>query len=239
MLTRVVSYMTRSKGWLSWGWNRIIDDGLARVGAFRSVYPAKLRAAAADLQRRLLDTLAVGMTRIQRKSTKNAEPHVVRQDKVAPPRRISGLSDEKIREILDTPRGQRPDPSTYMTKAEIDEHLARFDDGAVRFRDANYDTAGPPGGSVMPKNEFEAMVKDAGGDLSIVEDGLGFDPGHLTSGRFEPVLIEAEDFNSIRIPSGNEGGANDRWLPGGFTSGGQAEAVMDFTGVDFTPIILD
>jgi hypothetical protein len=231
--------MTRSKGWLSWGWNRIIDDGLARVGAFRSVYPAKLRAAAADLQRRLLDTLAVGMTRIQRKSTKNAEPHVVRQDKVAPPRRISGLSDEKIREILDTPRGQRPDPSTYMTKAEIDEHLARFDDGAVRFRDANYDTAGPPGGSVMPKNEFEAMVKDAGGDLSIVEDGLGFDPGHLTSGRFEPVLIEAEDFNSIRIPSGNEGGANDRWLPGGFTSGGQAEAVMDFTGVDFTPIILD
>jgi len=76
--------MTRSKGWLSWGWNRIIDDGLARVGAFRSVYPAKLRAAAADLQRRLLDTLAVGMSRIQRKATKNAEPHVVTQEKMVP-----------------------------------------------------------------------------------------------------------------------------------------------------------
>src|SRR6056297_327102 len=87
MLTRVVSYMTRSRGWLSWGWNRIIDDGLARVGAFRSVYPAKLRGAAADLQKRLLDTLAVGMTRIQRKATKNAAPHVVRQEKVAPPAR--------------------------------------------------------------------------------------------------------------------------------------------------------
>jgi len=87
MLTRVVSYMTRSRGWLSWGWNRIIDDGLARVGAFRSVYPAKLRAAAADLQKRLLDTLAVGMTRIQREATKNAAPHVVRQEKVAPPAR--------------------------------------------------------------------------------------------------------------------------------------------------------
>ena len=85
MLTRVAGYMTRSKGWLNWGWNWIIDDGLARVGAFRSVYPAKLRAAAADLQKRLLDTLAVGMSRIQRKGTKNAEPHVVRQEKMAPP----------------------------------------------------------------------------------------------------------------------------------------------------------
>ena len=95
MLTRVVSYMTRSKGWLSWGWNRIIDDGLARVGAFRSVYPAKLRAAAADLQRRLLDTLAVGMTRIQRKATKNAAPHVVRQERVAPPTRLKQLDVER------------------------------------------------------------------------------------------------------------------------------------------------
>ena len=113
MLTRVVSYMTRSKGWLSWGWNRIIDDGLARVAAFRSVYPAKLRAAAADLQKRLLDTLAVGMSRIQRKGTKNAQPHVVRQEKMAPPKRLAGgvnietrkapgrdeLDDQRIREL--------------------------------------------------------------------------------------------------------------------------------------------
>src|SRR6056297_3471515 len=237
-MTRVTGYMQNARGRLSRGDARI-DAGLTKLAVIRCAAHAKLRGAAADLQRRLLDTLAVGMTRIQRKATKNAEPHVVRQEKVAPPRRISGLSDEKIREILDTPRGQRPDPSTYMTKVEIEEHLARFDGGSVRFRDINYDTAGPPGGFVMPKNEFESMMIDAGGDLSIVEDRLGFDPGHLTSGRFEPVLIEAEDFNSIRIPSGNEGGANDLWLPVGFTSGGQAEAVMDFTGVDFTPIILD
>ena len=95
MMSRVVSYMSRSRGWLSWGWNRIIDDGLARVGAFRSVYPAKLRAAAADLQRRLLDTLAVGMTRIQRKATKNAAPHVVRQERVAPPTRLKQLDVER------------------------------------------------------------------------------------------------------------------------------------------------
>ncbi|WP_227272590.1 hypothetical protein [Roseobacter weihaiensis] len=50
---------------------------------------------------------------MQRKSTKNADPHVVKQEKVAPPRRLSGgatietrkapdrsdLSDERIREL--------------------------------------------------------------------------------------------------------------------------------------------
>jgi hypothetical protein len=35
--------------------------------------------------------------------------------------------------ILATPKGSRPDPSTYMTQADIDAHLSLFDDGAVRF----------------------------------------------------------------------------------------------------------
>ncbi|RMC37830.1 hypothetical protein C9E81_03605 [Paracoccus alkanivorans] len=157
--------------------------------------------------------------------------------------RKSSLSPEKTKEILDTPKGSRPDPSTYMSQAEIDEHLAQFDDGAVRFADVEsmekYGTAGPPGGFVMPKSEFEQMLSDAGGNLGVMEEKLGFDPGHLTGGKYQPVLIEAEDFNGIRIPSGNEGGANDFWLPGGYTSGGMPEAVMDFDGVDFTPIILD
>ncbi|MEQ4623103.1 hypothetical protein ABN056_17995 [Providencia vermicola] len=43
------------------------------------------------------------------------------------------LSDVKSKEIVNIPHGQRPDPSTYMTKSEIDAHLAKFDDGAIRF----------------------------------------------------------------------------------------------------------
>ncbi|MCA2009701.1 hypothetical protein [Tritonibacter mobilis] len=50
-------------------------------------------------------------------------------------KRRAGLTDEKIKEIAGTPKPQRPDLSTYMSKAEIDEHLAQFDDGAVRFAD--------------------------------------------------------------------------------------------------------
>ena len=184
------------------------------------------------------------MTRIQREGTKNHKPHVVKQEKIEPPKRISGLTDEKIQEILDTPKGQRPDPTTYMTRAEIDEHLAKFDDGAVRFADMDavekYGTAGPPGGGfVMPKAEYEKMMGNAGGDLRVLEKELGFETGHLTRGKYQPVLIEADDFNGLRVPSGNEGGANEFWLPGGYTIGGMPEAVMDFTGVDFTPIIME
>jgi len=34
---------------------------------------------------------------------------------------------------------------------------------------------------------------------------------------------------NIRIPSGNEAGANNQWVPGGYTNGGVPEAVMDFS----------
>ncbi len=30
-----------------------------------------------------------------------------------------------------------------------------------------------------------------------------------------------------RMPSGNEAGANPQWIPGGYTSGGVMEAVID------------
>jgi len=92
MMSRVVYYMTETKTLLGGltGWNGFVNDALAKVAA-----PAKLRGAAADLQKRLLDTLAVGMSRIQRKATKNAEPHVVRQERVAPPTRLKQLDVER------------------------------------------------------------------------------------------------------------------------------------------------
>ena len=43
------------------------------------------------------------------------------------------------------------------------------------------------------------------------------------------VFIKPEDMKNIRIPSGNEGGANSQWIPGGYTNDGVPEAVMDFS----------
>lgn len=149
-----------------------------------------------------------------------------------------GLPAGTTDDILETAKGARPDPSTYMSRAQIDEHLALFDDGAVRITDLSaiekYGTAGPPGGFVMPKADFDRLVAESGGDLRKLEDALGLNAGSLSNGQSVAVHIDAEDFSGLRVPSGNEGGVNSQWLPGGHTSGGVPEAVMDFSDVPFT-----
>ena len=50
------------------------------------------------------------------------------------------------------------------------------------------------------------------------------------------ALADPADFDNLRIPSGNEGGANDQWIPGGFTSGGVPEAVVDLSEAPFTVV---
>lgn len=88
MMTRVAAYMAGARSnFLFRSWNRIIDDGLAKVASFRLMAPAKLREAAEYLQQRLLQTLAVAMTRLQRAGTRNTEPHVIRQGVEEPPTR--------------------------------------------------------------------------------------------------------------------------------------------------------
>lgn len=102
MMTRVVYYMTEAKTWLGGitGWNGLIDEGLLKVASFQSMAPRKLREAAADLQKKLLDTIAVAMTRIQRVSTKNGpdRPHVVKQEVVEPPERLPGAPTRRARQ---------------------------------------------------------------------------------------------------------------------------------------------
>lgn len=54
------------------------------------------------------------------------------------------------------------------------------------------------------------------------------------------VHLETPSSYGLRMPSGNEGGTNQYWLPGGKTSGGVNEAVMDFSNSpSFTEIILE
>lgn len=57
---------------------------------------------------------------------------------------------------------------------------------------------------------------------------LGFDEGHFAKGG-GLVRIDVEDIAdlNLRIPNGNEYGANSHWIPGGYTDGGVPEAVSD------------
>ena len=64
--------------------------------------------------------------------------------------------------------------------------------------------------------------------MNVYEEALGFDIGHFEDGGglIRIDVNNVEDLN-LRIPSGNEAGANNHWIPGGITDGGVPEAVSD------------
>lgn len=43
--------------------------------------------------------------------------------------RYSGLSEAQMDDIINIPKGSRPNPLTYLSQDYIDAHLAQFDDG--------------------------------------------------------------------------------------------------------------
>ena len=53
---------------------------------------------------------------------------------------------------------------------------------------------------------------------------LSVDPGTLGG---SPVRVDIPKPINIRIPFGNESGANSQWLPGGYTGGGITEATIN------------
>ncbi|MED5657455.1 RHS repeat-associated core domain-containing protein, partial [Enterobacter hormaechei] len=138
-----------------------------------------------------------------------------------------------------TTKPNRPNPTNYLDPSYVKQHLALFNDGISKIAwGVNRAEIGPPSGHfVMPKSVADNIIKKAGGDVGKLEKMLGLDPGDLGD---SPVRIDILKPQGLRMPSGNEGGANDFWVPGGKTSGGIPEAVIDQTPVGdalITPII--
>ncbi len=144
----------------------------------------------------------------------------------------SGLTQEKRDEILATDKGDRPDPSDYLSPGYIEQHLEKFHDGACRFMPENnlekYGIAQRDGTAfVMPKSEADALLAASGGDLCAIERSLGLPEGFLDSNNLVRIdIAHPQDYN-LRIPSGNEAGANEQWIPGGVLPDGVSEAVVD------------
>lgn len=146
------------------------------------------------------------------------------------------ISKEIRDEIISIPKGQKPDPSMYMSSLEIKEHLSLFDDGAVRIQSKeSFEKAmnlygsniGDPatGTFVLPKRIVNKAIEASNGNPRILEKLLGLDPGYLGE---HPILLDINNPSNIRIPSGNEAGAwPEYWIPCGYTSGGVPEAVID------------
>ncbi|KUH81290.1 MULTISPECIES: hypothetical protein [unclassified Mycobacterium] len=143
-----------------------------------------------------------------------------------------GLSDAQRNEILAAEKGSRPDPSEYLTPEYIEEHLRFFEDGASRFMTADnlrdYGIGQRDGTTfVFPTSELDALMNETAGDRRALERALGLPEGYFES--YEVVRIDIPDpeNHGLRIPSGNEAGANDQWIPGGLLPQGMPEAVVD------------
>lgn len=134
--------------------------------------------------------------------------------------------------IAAIPRGDRPEPSSYLPRDYIESHLHQFDDGATRFMtDSNlskYGIAQRDGTSfVMPRNQVDDLIEKTGGDPRAMERELGLPDGFFDSNKVVRVDIDHPGDFGLRMPSGNEAGANDQWIPGGLLPNGVSEAVID------------
>ena len=144
----------------------------------------------------------------------------------------SGLTPEMRDEILDTPKGERPDPSEYLSPGYIEQHLERFDEGVTRFMPQDsldkYGIAQRDGTSfVMPKAEADELLAASQGDPKILERALGLPEGFFDSKNLMRIDVGNPRDYDLRIPSGNEAGANDQWIPGGELPDGSHEAIIE------------
>lgn len=76
----------------------------------------------------------------------------------------------------------------------------------------------------MPKSLADSLVSKAGGNVAELERLLSLEPGTLGA---NPVRIDVPSPNGLRMPNGNELGANKQWIPGGHTGGGIPEATIN------------
>ena len=130
-------------------------------------------------------------------------------------------------EAFSLPKKSRPNPNTYLPKEYIDNHLKKFDDGGSRIvLKETYNKRGvgkPDEGMtefISTKAEIDNILT-----LPVVEQAkrLGISVDEINGGL---VRIDFHPSNKIEMPSGKEFGANDKWIPGGKTSGGADEAII-------------
>jgi hypothetical protein len=138
-------------------------------------------------------------------------------------------------DVVNAGKGDRPKPEDYLDADYIAAHLAQFKDGASRiyFKDSLRDWGPGNRGTtfVFPTSELDRLLAESGGDAQRLAELLGLPKDDFfVNGKVADVEIRnfaPHELDGLRIPSGNEAGANQFWIPGGHLPTGIPEAVVD------------
>lgn len=137
-------------------------------------------------------------------------------------------------EIVGIPKGNRPNPSNYLKWRYRHRHQRNFRRGASFLTQKNIlDKYGraivgrQDGLFVMCKKEMDDLLQKANGRLSYVETELGIPAGMWQNSEIIRIDIRRPKKLQLRLPSGNETGANELWIPGGKLPNGYLESVIN------------
>ncbi len=136
--------------------------------------------------------------------------------------------------IISIQKGNRPNPSNYLKWRYRHRHQRNFRRGAS-FLMPKYilDKYGKAilgrqdGLFVMCKREMDELLIKANGQLNYIETELGIPAGTWKDTEILRIDIRRPKKLHLRIPSGNELGANDLWIPGGKLPNGYLESVIN------------
>lgn len=125
-------------------------------------------------------------------------------------------------------------PKSYLPSSYIEQHLRQFEGGGaylvpkIALDDFGRDPVGRPDGQFLSTSkDIDKLLRDTGGDISLIEKELGIPSGSWAGKEIVRIDIPNPQSIGLRMPSGNESGANPLWIPGGRLPNGKAEAVVD------------
>lgn len=167
----------------------------------------------------------------------SSKPHMICMDVVAAQRN----NQQKIYQygwtkakVLKIPKGRRPMPTAYLTPWYMAKHLIKFSQGgswlvseSILQKYGRQLIGRPDGQFIMPKYQMDHVLRKANGNINIVMIELGIPKGAWHHKKILRIdVAQPQNFN-IHIPSGNEIGANAKWLPAGKLPLGYDEAIIN------------
>jgi hypothetical protein len=133
--------------------------------------------------------------------------------------------------------GKRLPVTSYLTPAYIEARIAPFEGKAsylvtgvnyTKFIEGKPMAGFPDGQFVSPPSVIDGLLAEANGDIAYIEVQLGIPAGGWQGkGGLYRIDIPNATALKLRLPDGGEMGANEWWIPGGYTSGGMPEGFVN------------